>query len=78
MLQGTTHRWSQARGTVIVGAALALALGTAGGAVAQEADPEVIRTIEGVTIQGPWLVYDSEACTFNETDEHPDAYVSEL
>lgn len=40
--------------------------------------PAVVRTIEGVTIQEPWYVYDFDACTFSQTDEHPDQYVSEL
>lgn len=40
--------------------------------------PEVLREIEGVTYQGPWYEYDFEACQFVESDDHPDAYTSEL
>ena len=63
-----------AAGSIAAGVALVVALG--GSALAQE--PEVIRTIEGVTHQGPWYAYDREACTFVETAEHPETYVAEL
>lgn len=43
-----------------------------------EEGPEVLRTIEGVTTQGPWYQYDFDSCQFVETDDHPDVYTAEL
>jgi ABC-type sugar transport system substrate-binding protein len=75
MARGTGKQGSaRVAGSIAAGVALVVALG--GSTLAQE--PEVIRTIEGVTHQGPWYVYDRDACTFVETADHPDAYVAEL
>lgn len=65
-------------GVIAAGAALTLAA-TGGSVLAQDA-PEVIRTIEGVTVQGPWYVYDTDQCTFVEVpeEEAPTEYVSAL
>jgi len=67
------------RTIAIVAAGLALVAAGGGSVVAQDA-PEVIRTVEGVTIQGPWYRYDTEQCTFVEVPEAdaPTEYISEL
>ncbi|CAN5443325.1 hypothetical protein BH24CHL9_BH24CHL9_09150 [soil metagenome] len=67
-------RLTRATGSIVASLALAISLG--GSTLAQE--PQVVRTIEGVTSQGPWYVYDRDGCTFVETADHPETYVAEL
>jgi len=63
----------------IIAAGFALVAVSGGTVLAQDA-PEVIRTIDGVTFQGPWYQYDTDQCTFVEVAaaDAPAAYVSEL
>jgi ABC-type sugar transport system substrate-binding protein len=68
----------QVRSIGVIAAGLAVLALPAGPALAQ--DPEVIRTIEGVSIQGPWYQYDKEQCKFVQVADAdaPAEYVSEL
>ncbi len=62
----------------VIAAGLAILALPAGQALAQ--DPEVIRTIEGVSIQGPWYQYDKDQCKFVQVADAdaPAEYVSQL
>jgi ABC-type sugar transport system substrate-binding protein len=68
----------QVRSIGVIAAGLAVLALPAGPALAQ--DPEVIRTIEGVSIQGPWYQYDKEQCKFVQVADAdaPAEYGSEL
>lgn len=72
------RRGKQVRSIGVIAAGLAVLALPAGQAMAQ--DPEVIRTIEGVSIQGPWYQYDKEQCKFVEVADAdaPAEYVSQL
>ena len=72
------RRGKQVRSIGVITAGLAVLALPAGPALAQ--DPEVIRTIEGVSIQGPWYRYDTDQCKFVQVPdaEAPAEYVSEL
>jgi ABC-type sugar transport system substrate-binding protein len=74
-VQRRSRNQVRAIGTIAAGIAI---LALPGSALAQ--DPEVVRTVEGVTIQGPWYQYDKDQCKFVKLDDAsaPAAYTSEL